>query len=536
MSIKLFLTIIALIIIILVIVLVVCDCQESEKTLNSISARNQLQVEMDFISQINEIDVNENKHKLDIPIYYINLKRSPDRNEYMQRQIKCHNVFPWTRIEAVDGENDLSVNYINLFKGTDTLNNGEIGCTLSHLRAIETAYHDGVEYALILEDDASFDLVSHWDKPLSQYIAEMTEPWATLQLYSNFDYSSIQDTYHCPPRNTWLTLAYVINRQAIKDILAKVKPDQTFILCPSISSPGVADSYIYNILGCHTRYLINPPLFVANNIALTSTIHDDHTEHHLHLSLKAVDIYINKIIRNPCYHRLEVFNLLAQPKLIYNQNESTTQVDIVLAYYKYDLYWFFDMLSLLKRSQYRLFVYSKGGQPIPDEYRHLVHQWIELRNVGRCDHTYIYHLLNFTSRSQKTFLVKDAGIRHMSASWLKENLSKKHTIGPNMSPVSKNTIDFQLSNYEQAHDQNKGDPYIRPPKELIGLYNWCRFVFELDINIDLIIYCGVILSSCSHVNSKRCREYLLRAGLSMSYASNVETGHYMERVWAYLLQ
>ena len=53
-----------------------------------------------------------------------------------------------TRIEAVDG---------NTLADNDYLSKYEIACVLSHVKAIQTAYDNGLDEVLILEDDIYID-------------------------------------------------------------------------------------------------------------------------------------------------------------------------------------------------------------------------------------------------------------------------------------------------------------------------------------------------------------------------------------------
>ena len=61
-------------------------------------------------------------------------------------------------------------------------NNGELGCSLSHLRAIKTAYDDGYPFALILEDDISFETLQYWKRSLLSMIEKLPPLWDHLQL------------------------------------------------------------------------------------------------------------------------------------------------------------------------------------------------------------------------------------------------------------------------------------------------------------------------------------------------------------------
>src|SRR5439155_442477 len=145
----------------------------------------ELKSKLNFISQINTFRTQINSN-IDLPVYYINLDRSPERNEHMQTQLQKFKVKEWKRIQGIEGPNDPSIIYTNDFKD---MTPGEIGCSLSHLRAIKTAYDNGLESVLIMEDDASFEYVPFWNFTLSRYIQDLPSDWHILQLHSNYDYS-----------------------------------------------------------------------------------------------------------------------------------------------------------------------------------------------------------------------------------------------------------------------------------------------------------------------------------------------------------
>ena len=119
-----------------------------------------------MIENINSENNFFNTHLSDsseIPIYYVNLDRSPDRNIYSLNQFEDLNnklvnkKINATRIAAIDGKNTDSM--YNLFTSNnillDGLSSGEIGCTLSHLTAIKTAYDNNDKFAIIMEDDVN---------------------------------------------------------------------------------------------------------------------------------------------------------------------------------------------------------------------------------------------------------------------------------------------------------------------------------------------------------------------------------------------
>jgi len=87
-----------------------------------------------------------------IPIYYINLNRSTDRNTMLLNTFKEYGITNYKRVEAIDGTLE---NFKD--KYTSECSNKEIACSLSHIKAIENAYNDNCNYAIIMEDDCNFE-------------------------------------------------------------------------------------------------------------------------------------------------------------------------------------------------------------------------------------------------------------------------------------------------------------------------------------------------------------------------------------------
>ena len=95
-------------------------------------------------------------------IYWLNLDADVERREYMEDQFEYWQVKNHTRISGYDGrEDDVSCH----LKGRipDQVSQGELGCCMSHLKAIKEFYENSDdEYCIIAEDDISFELVQSW--------------------------------------------------------------------------------------------------------------------------------------------------------------------------------------------------------------------------------------------------------------------------------------------------------------------------------------------------------------------------------------
>lgn len=79
-------------------------------------------------------------NKLKYKIYYINLEHRTDRKKHILNELKKINI------------NINSIQRISAIKKTI----GSYGCMLSHIKTLEKALNDDVEYAIILEDDFVF--------------------------------------------------------------------------------------------------------------------------------------------------------------------------------------------------------------------------------------------------------------------------------------------------------------------------------------------------------------------------------------------
>ncbi len=208
---------------------------------------------------------------IDIPIYYINMDKSVDRNESMQEQFRVLGI-NGTRVPGVVG-----ANITKPFSKYMTLN--EQGCTLAHLKAIRTAYDNGDKYALILEDDISLLLSPLWKQTLSSFIKnDAPKDWTIINmnpLRTNIHPLSFIKFNALSP--AWGAGAYVINRKGMRAVLSKPiskmnnKPPNT----------AVADLVIYDINGSYENanydrlfYLINTelPSTIQNSVPETESI------------------------------------------------------------------------------------------------------------------------------------------------------------------------------------------------------------------------------------------------------------------------
>lgn len=190
-----------------------------------------------------------------IPILYINLNRAQSRNKKLLDLFKCFSVKNYTRIEAVDG-NNLDIEYYRskYILGKPTLTKYEIGCTLSHLKAIKYGYELNAPYVLIMEDDVSFDYLHFKNIELFDLIKLLDKTdsdWDIIQLgliSTNENFNVMKKLGPCDFVNGYDSGAfgYLINRKGMGKIL------DIFDLGASIH---VSEIYIFGNLN---TYMIQP--------------------------------------------------------------------------------------------------------------------------------------------------------------------------------------------------------------------------------------------------------------------------------------
>ena len=151
----------------------------------------------------------------------------------MENQFQKFNITNYKRVPAVNGaditqpidkftENpNYTVQNINFWNNYTNLKHNELACTLSHLNTIRTAYQDGLEMVLILEDDASIQLIPYWRKTFDQYIAEFPPDWYCVSLFNMACYinNNLPEYINVRDKICNGSVAYVINRKGMKNIL-----------------------------------------------------------------------------------------------------------------------------------------------------------------------------------------------------------------------------------------------------------------------------------------------------------------------------
>ncbi len=170
-----------------------------------------------------------------IPIYIVNLKRSPERKMQMQQKLDALGVL-YTFVEGVDGKDKSVCDFIPEYNPTTRkqkfgrhLRPTEIGCSLSHLKILQIAHDAGHDRILVMEDDIVF--LKHF-MPTLQIVSNLDDSYECIRLYCGTPhkmkpvYTQGDITISRQFRATLGSQAYYINRTGITKALQHGLPIQ----------------------------------------------------------------------------------------------------------------------------------------------------------------------------------------------------------------------------------------------------------------------------------------------------------------------
>ena len=206
-------------------------------------------------------------------ILFINLNRSIDRYKNILHQLENINIKK-IRIEAIDGKNENVNNIIKLIKTERNLNNYEIACTLSHIKAINYINNLIGDYFLIVEDDVNFHSCLKFNEDLEKIINDC--PDFDILMLNKTTLNILSDKYtrlNSLDEKPGSAVAYIITKDYATEFNKK-----NFItdnLLNTKNNLDVSDIFLYK--NCNT-YIYQFNYF--NSFTNNSTIHNNHLKFH----------------------------------------------------------------------------------------------------------------------------------------------------------------------------------------------------------------------------------------------------------------
>ena len=184
----------------------------------------------------------------------------------------------------------------------------------------------------------------------------------------------------------------------------------------------------------------------------------------------------------------------------------------------------------------RIYIYNKGpGKPNTT----LPHVEIRLPNIGRCDHTYLYHIIEhydslapvtiFTTGSADLWYKKEQ-LAFTVSKVIETNTSVFY--GDRYKNVAAELYDFSMETYRSSHENNKDVDTAKDmlfPASIRPFGKWYNTVFP-DTPTTFVTYGGIFAVSRQHIHQHPVA-YYQRLIQEFPHHSNPEVGHYFERSW-----
>jgi hypothetical protein len=218
-----------------------------------------------------------------------------------------------------------------------------------------------------------------------------------------------------------------------------------------------------------------------------------------------------------------------------NEGFNTSNVEIVVSRYNENLEW----LNTEPFNKYDIIVYNKGQN---DDFIKTsnINKIINLKNVGKCDHTYLYHI-NHNYNNLKDITVFLPGSCDMN-----DKLEKSKKLIENIEEnnqaifisdfysvdIKKSLYDFELHEWVTSSEVNKKmnseSELEKSPIRPFG--KWFETNFG-HIIINNSTYQGIFSIAKDDI-IQHPQNYYANFENQLSNSSNPEVGHYFERAWA----
>ena len=243
---------------------------------------------------------------LNIPyIYYINLDRSIERKESIEKHFYDFNIINYKRIKAIDIKENQDLSFLK--NGLPrNLKPVEAAVVYSHIKAIKEFLSSNNEWAIICEDDVSLSFSKYWSFSWNDFFLRIPNNANIVQLAISTRGTKPFD-FHLHQRTFWdfNCTAYLINKKQAADIINKYCIDEKidlnlYIITNEYDSDNensflqeksaTAEEVVYGI-NKNTAY--SAPIF-GYSVSTESTINKETYDQTLDSHRRALDYWTNK--------------------------------------------------------------------------------------------------------------------------------------------------------------------------------------------------------------------------------------------------
>lgn len=172
--------------------------------------------------------------------FYINLISRPDRKQHVENQLNSIGI---------------KAERFNAIK----MDSGAIGCSMSHLKIIETAKANDWEHVLIVEDDILFTDPNLFMKQFNKFLSNIKDFDVVLIAGNNIP-PCIQFSDYCVKvKHCQTTTGYLVQKHYYDTLIANYKEGILQLMRePEKHSLYAIDKYWFNLQAIHRWFLITP--------------------------------------------------------------------------------------------------------------------------------------------------------------------------------------------------------------------------------------------------------------------------------------
>ena len=176
----------------------------------------------------------------EIPVIYINLDSRPDRNEHVKNELAKVGINKPDRFKAIK------------------LENGALGCSMSHLKCIESAKQKDYPCVFICEDDIEFLDPSLFLNQMQTFLNSNIN-WDVIIVAGNnmLPYTPVNNTC-IKVLNCQTTTGYIVKKEYYDKLMQNYKEGIQKLMKDPTNNEYKIDKYWFRLQREHNWYLIIP--------------------------------------------------------------------------------------------------------------------------------------------------------------------------------------------------------------------------------------------------------------------------------------
>ena len=225
--------------------------------------------------------------------------------------------------------------------------------------------------------------------------------------------------------------------------------------------------------------------------------------------------------------------LLTQNNIKLIKDPNKKKIIGVISRYNEDLNW----INEYPFNQINYIVYNKGINHNFNKKN--IIKIVDLKNVGRCDHTYLYHIINNYDNLDDITIFLPGSLDMINKKIFAVDLINKileYNKGVILTQkfikiFNKNLYNFEVNNYNATYGKNKElNPEKKIYKSTIRPFGkWYEDKFK-NFNIEYTMQFGIFSVDKKDILQFN-KEYYNKFLIDVSNSSNPEAGHYIEKSW-----